>query len=234
MEPEEAHMKRLSLITASVIALVLTTSAASALVPSVFDPDHTGCPTATFTNGVLHLAKNCPTATNAAAGADITGFEGATFTSASFTLANAGQCNGGSPRFDVYTTTQSPFFLGCNNVTPVVNADGSATYTFNAATIAAGGQVPFPTGTIQSADVLIDVQGTADLTNITFNGVLQVPVVPKVGPPTSKSQCKHGGWKKFNNPTFKNQGQCVSYVASHGRKHHHKKSDEHKKHDHKK
>jgi hypothetical protein len=35
-----------------------------------------------------------------------------------------------------------------------------------------------------------------------------------VGPPTSKDQCKNGGWKIFNNPTFKNQGDCVSYVAS--------------------
>jgi hypothetical protein len=216
-------MKRLVMISASVVALVLASSAAAALVPGVYDPDHTGCPTSTYSNGVLHLAKNCPTATNAAAGADITGFTGATFTSASFTLAGASQCNGGSPRFDVYTTTQSPFFLGCNNVTPVINADGSATYTFDAATIAAGGQVPFPTGTINSVDVLVDVQGTADLSNITFNGVTQVPAVTQVGPPTSKNACKHGGWKTFNNPTFKNQGQCVSYVAAHGHKQHHKK-----------
>jgi hypothetical protein len=235
-------MKRLIVMAASAFALVLTSSAAAALVPGVFDPDHTGCPKATYTNGVLHLAKNCPTATNAAAGADITGFAGATFTSASFTLASPAECNGGSPRFDVYTTTQSPFFLGCNNVTPVMNANGSATYTFNAATIAAGGQVPFPTGTIQSVDVLVDVDttttGGVDLTDITFNGVAQVPAIEKVGPPTSKAACKHGGWKMFNNPTFKNQGQCVSYVASHGRKHHHKhvlkhhenKQEQHSKH----
>ena len=176
---------------------------------------------------MLHLAKNCPTPTNAAAGADITGFAGATFTSASFTLASASQCNGGSPRFDVYTTTQSPFFLGCNNVTPVTNANGSVTYTFNAATIAASGQFPFPTGTIQSVDVLLDVQGSADLTNITFNGVTQVP---QVGPPTSKDACKHGGWKTFNNPSFKNQGQCVSYVASHGHKQHNNKQNHGKHH----
>jgi hypothetical protein len=35
--------------------------------------------------------------------------------------------------------------------------------------------------------------------------------------PTSKDQCKHGGWKKFTNPVFKNQGDCVSYVATHGK-----------------
>lgn len=31
-------------------------------------------------------------------------------------------------------------------------------------------------------------------------------------PPTSKDQCKHGGWKNF--PQFKNQGDCVSFVAT--------------------
>lgn len=33
-----------------------------------------------------------------------------------------------------------------------------------------------------------------------------------VGPPTNKKQCDNNGWKTFNNPTFKNQGQCVSFV----------------------
>lgn len=41
-------------------------------------------------------------------------------------------------------------------------------------------------------------------------------VVPVVGPPTNKDQCKKDGWKTFNNPTFKNQGDCVSYVQSNG------------------
>jgi hypothetical protein len=36
-----------------------------------------------------------------------------------------------------------------------------------------------------------------------------------MGPPTSKDQCKNGGWKTFTNPTFKNQGQCVDYVERH-------------------
>ena len=30
--------------------------------------------------------------------------------------------------------------------------------------------------------------------------------------PTSKDQCKNGGYKLFNDPVFKNQGQCVSYT----------------------
>jgi hypothetical protein len=36
-------------------------------------------------------------------------------------------------------------------------------------------------------------------------------------PPTSKDQCKDGGWQNFNNPAFKNQGDCLSYVATHGK-----------------
>lgn len=30
-----------------------------------------------------------------------------------------------------------------------------------------------------------------------------------VGPPTNKDQCKNGGWQSFNNPSFKNQGDCI-------------------------
>lgn len=33
-----------------------------------------------------------------------------------------------------------------------------------------------------------------------------------VGPPSNKDECKKDGWKTFNNPSFKNQGQCVSYA----------------------
>ena len=203
-------MKRLLAVAAALIALTVVGTAAATLVPGVFDPGNTGCPVATFSNGVLHLEKNCPTSTNAAAGADITGLEGQTFTSASFTLASTSQCQGGSPRFDVVTTT-GLFFLGCNNVIPT-----GTTYTFTPATLAAAGnQVPFPTGTIQAIDVLIDVQGIADLTNITVNGQVQVPAPTTT--PTSKDQCKNGGWKTFTNPAFKNQGDCVSFVATGGK-----------------
>jgi hypothetical protein len=206
-------MKKALLLLAGILALSVTGVAAATLVPGVFDPGATGCPVASYANGVLHLEKNCPTVTNASAGADITGFAGQTFTSAAFTLASESQCQGGSPRFNVFTS-DGTFFLGCNNVTPVVNGDGSATYTFDAASIAAGGnQVPVPTGTISSAEVLIDVEGTADLSNITFNGVVQVPA--PVTTPTTKSDCKKGGWKAFTDPTFRNQGQCVSWVNHH-------------------
>jgi len=207
-------MRKVIVAAVSVVALALSASmATAALVPNVYDPGNTNCPVSTYSNGVLHLAKNCPTPTNAAAQATITGFTGATFTSASFTLASTSQCNGGSPRFNVYTNAQQPpFFLGCNNVIPVVDpTTGAATYTFNAATIAAaGGQVPVPTGTISFVEIVLDVQGSADLRNITFNGVLQVPATL-----AAKAACKKGGWKTFTSPKFKNQGQCIKYVNAH-------------------
>ena len=208
-------MKKLLIAGILATALAFTVSASAALVPGVFDPGNTDCVEATFSKKTktLHLEKNCPTPTNAAAGAEITGVSGQTFQSASFTLASATQCQGGSPRLNVDTTTGF-FFLGCNNVTPTTNANGTVTYTFTAATLAAAGQqVPTPTGTIESVSVLLDVQGTADLTNVTFNGKLQ-KLAP--GKADFARACKKGGWKSFTSPRFKNQGQCVKYVV-HGR-----------------
>jgi hypothetical protein len=215
-------MKRFLLAIVAASALAFTGTAAAALTPWTFVGSGASCQVvSTFHNGVLHLEKNCATSTNASAGATITGVGGMTFSSASFTLANTGQCQGGSPRFNVVTTsgaTTTTFFLGCNNVTPTINADGTATYTFTPATIAAAGnQVPFPTGTVKSIEVLIDVQGSADLTKIMVNGQLQSQIA---GGPTSKAQCKHGGWRAFVDPSFKNQGQCVSWFEHHHRKHH--------------
>jgi hypothetical protein len=217
-------MKRLTLIAAAALVLAFAGPAGAALSPSVFDPGSTGCPVATYANGVLHLEKNCATTTNASAGAAITGLDGQPFTSASFTLAGTSQCQGGSPRFDIVTASAT-FFLGCNNVTPVINADGSATYTFTPAALAAAG-LPVPTGTITAADVLVDVQGKADVSKISVNGIAQVPA--STGP-TSKDACKHGGWKTFTNPSFKNQGQCVRFVehAKHDDKGRHKGSGKH-------
>ena len=35
--------------------------------------------------------------------------------------------------------------------------------------------------------------------------------------PKTTADCKNGGWMKYTNPKFKNQGDCVSWVATHGR-----------------
>jgi len=33
--------------------------------------------------------------------------------------------------------------------------------------------------------------------------------------PTSKAQCKNGGWRNY--PAFKNQGDCISFVVTKGK-----------------
>jgi hypothetical protein len=40
---------------------------------------------------------------------------------------------------------------------------------------------------------------------------------PAIGPPLDKDECKKGGWMTFNSPSFRNQGDCVSFVVSNGR-----------------
>lgn len=41
--------------------------------------------------------------------------------------------------------------------------------------------------------------------------------IADTAPPSDKAQCRKGGWQAFNNPTFRNQGDCVSFVATGGR-----------------
>jgi hypothetical protein len=43
-----------------------------------------------------------------------------------------------------------------------------------------------------------------------FPSALAVSAVARV--PTTKEQCKNGGWRNF--PQFKNQGDCVSFVET--------------------
>lgn len=52
--------------------------------------------------------------------------------------------------------------------------------------------------------------------NWTPNGTiaLKLETRPVLVSPSDKNQCKNEGWKMFNNPVFKNQGDCVSYVQS--------------------
>jgi hypothetical protein len=54
-------------------------------------------------------------------------------------------------------------------------------------------------------------------TNWSPNGTVAIEITATptlVAPPTSKDQCKDGGWKSFNNPSFANQGGCVSFVVN--------------------
>jgi hypothetical protein len=54
---------------------------------------------------------------------------------------------------------------------------------------------------------------TSDALYYVYNGDI---VIRDAQPfPTSKDQCKNGGWRNF--PGFKNQGDCVSWVATGGK-----------------
>jgi hypothetical protein len=66
----------------------------------------------------------------------------------------------------------------------------------------------FPDG---EQTVLIDNIQIDDEDAVTFEQEVVPPVTP-----TTKEECKKGGWQSFNG-MFKNQGDCVSYVASGGR-----------------
>ena len=35
-------------------------------------------------------------------------------------------------------------------------------------------------------------------------------------PKPGKDDCKNGGWQNFTSPSFKNQGDCVSFFATGG------------------
>ncbi len=48
------------------------------------------------------------------------------------------------------------------------------------------------------------------------NGTVAIEITAAptpVAPPTSKDQCKNGGWTSFTNPSFANQGGCISFVV---------------------
>ncbi|MDE2399781.1 MAG: hypothetical protein KGL67_02110 [Patescibacteria group bacterium] len=74
------------------------------------------------------------------------------------------------------------------------------------------------------ADVLVDsvsvgAVSTYTFSNVTANHTISASFIVNpvlITGPQSKDDCKKGGWMTFTNPTFRNQGQCVSSVAKHG------------------
>ncbi len=73
-------------------------------------------------------------------------------------------------------------------------------------------------GLVIQADGRLVVAGSFSTTgnegafDIALARYLSAPM-PGVGPPTSKEQCKHGGWRRFTIPrAFRNQGECIKFV----------------------
>ena len=125
---------------------------------------------------------------------------------------------GGSPS-GVASMHERAFFNGgpvtCLNVTGNRAVVGGPGYMFEVEDNAAFGtpdrfsEPPgFFVGTPTTCPPDLDVA----LRNVT-SGDLVVHDAP--GKPTSKEQCKNGGWRTYG--VFKNQGGCVSYVATGGK-----------------
>jgi hypothetical protein len=78
--------------------------------------------------------------------------------------------------------------------------------------------VPY-TATIHTPDGNFHDEGTATVSGFTSTGRAELTETFTSSlahaSPTSKDQCKNGGWQ--NLPQFKNQGQCVSFVERQSR-----------------
>ncbi len=76
------------------------------------------------------------------------------------------------------------------------------------------GQTLIPTRVVATVTLDDGTVLTAENTTLTGDPADIFPTDPGDAP-TNKDQCKNGGWMNFTNPSFRNQGQCVSYVNTH-------------------
>jgi hypothetical protein len=61
----------------------------------------------------------------------------------------------------------------------------------------------------------VETPGTFTATVVWSGGTLVTTVIVNCALPASKDECRNGGWRNF--PGFKNQGDCVSFVATGGK-----------------
>jgi len=157
----------------------------------------------------------------------------------SATLEGSPECGGGSPRFSVRLQSgksifvylgDAPNFTSCSagdtgnliddqDLRVDTSQIGGTFYdTWAHARALAGGQ------TVTEIDFVVDSgwffsdkSQEVLVKSLTINGDTY-SVTTAVTSPADKDQCKQDGWKAFKNtdgsPTFKNQGDCVSFVAT--------------------
>ena len=173
-------MKRLLCILLGVAALLMAANTFKVL-PGIYDPDRTGIISAAWVTGIglpdagnsnhgLYLAKNGPTATNAAAFASIDGVEGIKLTELGYDVKDDGHCSGGAPRFNVTASDGFHFVGACTNGTPSgTPAPGWTRYRFSNAQA-------FPPITpgavVSSIAIVFDEEGSVVIDNIDVNGTL--------------------------------------------------------------
>jgi hypothetical protein len=63
-----------------------------------------------------------------------------------------------------------------------------------------------------------DQEQTILIDNVNVNGTTYdfTPAPEPPATPSSKDACKQGGWRTFTDPSFRNQGQCVSWFNHNG------------------
>jgi hypothetical protein len=107
--------------------------------PFVFDPAATGAVASSWqpfsgpgnSDPALVMSKQAPTATNAAAGATITGLGAAPriLDELGFDVFNSGHCGAGAPRYNVTTADGALYFFGCAYGTHAASPDQPSTFT---------------------------------------------------------------------------------------------------------
>jgi uncharacterized protein len=68
-------------------------------------------------------------------------------------------------------------------------------------------------GTDTFTVTVTDDRGAQDTATVTIT-VEEREESPQPTSPTDEDECKDGGWRTFTEPSFRNQGACVSFVAS--------------------
>ncbi|HCF99265.1 MAG TPA: hypothetical protein DEV93_01820 [Chloroflexi bacterium] len=210
------------------LALTVSTSVAAAGSPTLFGA-------ASYNAGGVQLISST-TVPPQYAGIDIPLPVGTTLNDISSLDATyqmtTGDCNVGSPRFSISLSPTVSIFVyfgdapnyNCgtsprsqpNLLIPFVDdsqVPGGTFYdTYAHALILAGTQ--------QVTDLAVVLDGgwagtqIAEISSLSVNNTVY-NFAPS--PPTNKEQCKKGGWATFINPAFKNQGDCVSFVATDGK-----------------
>jgi hypothetical protein len=153
-----------------------------------------GITTATYSNGAVNI-------TSGPSGEDPTGSASVIFAGETF-VSTSVECLSVSGNSATFVIGLAPNSLGADfaRATVVDNSSTGAPDTL----AAAGHFAPAP-----DCSPELGFAGTESL----IAGDVVVIDAPPL--PTSKEQCKNGGWRDFG--VFKNQGDCVSFVATQGR-----------------
>jgi YVTN family beta-propeller protein len=93
------------------------------------------------------------------------------------------------------------------NVDPGTPTTADSCSSVTVAGVRSDGQpldAPYPFGTTTITQTATDAAGN--------HASCQQTITVVANAPTSKDQCKDNGWRSFTNPTFKSQGECISFV----------------------